>query len=133
MVQASELVGLTRLRLGEGEFPRQLDRVNFGAFLLAVLWAPWHRLWTWFAVFLGLEILSIATYILAGSKRTDLRSNEASLKYFLLGAFGSAFLLYGFAFDAQAHEIGCNLGRRGSSVHNLAHHRFRFLLGEEVD
>lgn len=48
-------------------------------------------------VFLGLEILSIATYVLAGFRRTDVRSNEASLKYFILGSFASAFLLYGIA------------------------------------
>ncbi|MDT4968895.1 MAG: NADH-quinone oxidoreductase subunit [Acidobacteriota bacterium] len=48
-------------------------------------------------VFLGLEILSIATYVLAGFRRTDLRSNESSLKYFILGSFSSAFLLYGIA------------------------------------
>ena len=48
-------------------------------------------------VFIGLEILSIATYILAGFRRTDLRSNEAALKYFLLGSFASAFFLYGVA------------------------------------
>lgn len=47
--------------------------------------------------FLGIEILSIATYILAGFKRTDARANEASLKYFLLGSFATAFLLYGIA------------------------------------
>jgi NADH-quinone oxidoreductase subunit N len=47
--------------------------------------------------FLGLEILSIATYILAGFKRNDSRSNESSLKYFLLGSFASAILLYGIA------------------------------------
>jgi len=47
--------------------------------------------------FLGLEVLSIATYILAGFKRNDPRSNEASLKYFLLGSFATAFLLYGIA------------------------------------
>jgi NADH-quinone oxidoreductase subunit N len=47
--------------------------------------------------FLGIEILSIATYILAGFKRTDARSSEASLKYFLLGSFATAFLLYGIA------------------------------------
>src|SRR5581483_7141061 len=46
-------------------------------------------------VFLGLEILSIATYVLAGFRRTDVRSNESSLKYFILGSFASAFLLYG--------------------------------------
>ena len=48
-------------------------------------------------VFIGLEILSIATYILAGYRRGDLKSNEASLKYFLLGSFASAFFLYGVA------------------------------------
>jgi NADH-quinone oxidoreductase subunit N len=48
-------------------------------------------------LFLGLETLSIATYVLAGLRRTDLRSNESSLKYFILGSFSSAFLLYGMA------------------------------------
>ena len=48
-------------------------------------------------VFFGLEISSIATYVLAGYRRTDLRSNESSLKYFLLGSFSAAFLLYGMA------------------------------------
>lgn len=48
-------------------------------------------------IFLGLEILSIATYVLAGFRRTDLRSNESSLKYFILGSFSSAILLYGIA------------------------------------
>jgi NADH-quinone oxidoreductase subunit N len=48
-------------------------------------------------VFIGLEILSIATYVLAGFRRNDLRSNEAALKYFLLGSFSSAFFLYGVA------------------------------------
>src|SRR5258708_21630103 len=48
-------------------------------------------------IFLGLEILSIATYVLAGFRRTDVRSNESSLKYFILGSFASAFLLYGIA------------------------------------
>ena len=42
-------------------------------------------------VFLGLEILSIATYVMAGFRRTDLKSNESALKYFLLGSFSSAF------------------------------------------
>src|SRR5260370_27514695 len=48
-------------------------------------------------VSLGLEILSIATYVMAGFRRTDVRSNESSLKYFILGSFASAFLLYGIA------------------------------------
>lgn len=46
-------------------------------------------------LFLGIETLSIALYIMAGSKRFDLRSNEAGFKYFLLGSFASAFLLFG--------------------------------------
>jgi NADH-quinone oxidoreductase subunit N len=48
-------------------------------------------------IFLGLEILSIATYVMAGFRRSDLRSNESSLKYFILGSFSSAFLLFGIA------------------------------------
>ncbi|MCI0336894.1 MAG: NADH-quinone oxidoreductase subunit N [Acidobacteria bacterium] len=48
-------------------------------------------------VFLGLEISSITTYVMAGYRRYDLRSNESSLKYFLLGSFSTAFLLYGMA------------------------------------
>jgi NADH-quinone oxidoreductase subunit N len=47
--------------------------------------------------FIGIEILSISTYILAGFKRNDPRSNESSLKYFLLGSFATAILLYGIA------------------------------------
>jgi NADH-quinone oxidoreductase subunit N len=48
-------------------------------------------------VFIGLEVLSIATYVLAGFRRADLKSNESALKYFLLGSFSSAFFLYGVA------------------------------------
>ncbi len=48
-------------------------------------------------IFLGLETLSIATYVMAGLRRTDLRSNESAMKYFILGSFASAFLLYGMA------------------------------------
>jgi NADH-quinone oxidoreductase subunit N len=48
-------------------------------------------------IFIGLEISSIASYILAGYLRDDKRANEASLKYFLLGSFATAFFLYGVA------------------------------------
>jgi len=48
-------------------------------------------------LFIGLEISSISSYVLAGYIRTDWRNNEASVKYFLLGSFASAFLLYGVA------------------------------------
>ena len=46
-------------------------------------------------IFLGIEIVSICLYVLAGIRRNDQRSNEAALKYFLLGAFATGFLLYG--------------------------------------
>ncbi len=49
-------------------------------------------------IFLGVETLSIALYILAGFQRTNEFSLEAALKYFLLGAFASGFLLYGMAY-----------------------------------
>ncbi|MEW6734356.1 MAG: NADH-quinone oxidoreductase subunit N [Acidobacteriota bacterium] len=48
-------------------------------------------------IFLGLELSSISTYVLAGYRRSDLRSNESALKYFILGSFSTAFLLYGMA------------------------------------
>ena len=48
-------------------------------------------------IFLGLETLSIATYVMAGLRRGDLKSNESAMKYFILGSFSSAFLLYGMA------------------------------------
>ncbi len=48
-------------------------------------------------IFIGLELMSLSFYILAGFRRKDVLSNEASLKYFLLGSFASGFLVYGMA------------------------------------
>ncbi|MBU2055634.1 MAG: NADH-quinone oxidoreductase subunit N [Proteobacteria bacterium] len=48
-------------------------------------------------IFIGLEVMSIAVYVLCGLLSDNARSAEASLKYFLLGAFATAFLLYGMA------------------------------------
>jgi NADH-quinone oxidoreductase subunit N len=48
-------------------------------------------------LYLGLELMALSTYILAGIKRHDVKSNEAAIKYFLLGAFSSALLLYGIS------------------------------------
>src|SRR6058998_1973844 len=48
-------------------------------------------------LFIGLETMTIPIYVLAGIQRRDRYANEAGLKYFLLGAFSSALLLYGFA------------------------------------
>jgi NADH-quinone oxidoreductase subunit N len=46
-------------------------------------------------LFLGIETLSIPMYVLVGSKKNDLASNESAFKYFLMGAFASGFLLFG--------------------------------------
>jgi len=48
-------------------------------------------------LFLGLETMSMAVYVLAGIQKREARSNEAALKYFVMGAFASAFMLYGIA------------------------------------
>lgn len=78
-------------------------RIPFGEFYPLVLWstvgamvmATTHNL---LVIFVGLEILSIALYVLAGMSRSEERSEESAMKYFLLGAFASAFLLYGISF-----------------------------------
>src|ERR1051325_11269055 len=76
-------------------------------------------------IFLGLEILSIATYVMAGFRRTDICSNESSLKYFILGSFSSAFLLYGIALIYGATSIaepgpGGSLSRIVAGTTNIA-------------
>src|SRR5262245_48533595 len=76
-------------------------------------------------IFLGLSILSIATYVMAGFRRTDVRSNESSLKYFILGSFSSAFLLYGIALVYGATSIaepgpGGSLSRIVAGTTNIA-------------
>jgi NADH-quinone oxidoreductase subunit N len=76
--------------LEQGEYYALLLFAVFGGMLMA---AGGDLL----IVFLGLEILSLAQYILAGMRRGVLKSSEAALKYFLLGAFATGFLLYGMA------------------------------------
>jgi len=65
-------------------------------------------------IFIALEISSISTYILAGFLRRDPRSSEASLKYFLLGSFATAFFLYGVAliFGATGHTTLTDISAR---------------------
>lgn len=55
-------------------------------------------------IFLGLEIMSVSFYVLAGLNRKRLTANEASLKYFLLGAFATGFIVYGIALIYGAAE-----------------------------
>jgi len=73
-------------------------------------------------IFIGLEISSIATYILAGYLRNDKRNNEAALKYFLLGSFATGFLLYGVSIvygitgTTKLDEIRAALSNPGISL-----------------
>jgi NADH-quinone oxidoreductase subunit N len=53
--------------------------------------------WNLVMLFLGIEIVSISLYIMAGSRRFDIRSNEAGFKYFLMGSFATGILLFGIA------------------------------------
>jgi NADH-quinone oxidoreductase subunit N len=66
-------------------------------------------------IFLGLELMSVAVYVLAGFDRRRARSAEAALKYFLLGAFASGFLLYGIALIYGATGT-TNIGLIGAQV-----------------
>ncbi len=60
----------------------------------AILVTSFHNL---SMMFIGIEIMSVALYILAGIRKRDFGSNEAALKYFLMGAFSTGFLLFGIA------------------------------------
>jgi NADH-quinone oxidoreductase subunit N len=78
-------------------------RINHGEYYALVLLATSGMILLVSAVdlitvFLGIEALSIPIYVLAGFDRRHLRSNESALKYFLVGSFASAIMLYGMAF-----------------------------------
>jgi NADH-quinone oxidoreductase subunit N len=80
-----------RTRLETGEYYALVLAAALGAMLMA---ASADLL----LLFLGLETLSIPLYVLAAIARANLRSQEAGMKYFLLGAFSTVFFLYGLAF-----------------------------------
>jgi NADH-quinone oxidoreductase subunit N len=76
-------------------------------------------------VFIALEVLSLAVYVLTGIRRDDPQGTEAAFKYFLLGAFSSAFFLYGIAFtygvtgSTHLSEIGSSLSAQSVSANPL--------------
>jgi NADH-quinone oxidoreductase subunit N len=79
-------------------------------------------------IFLGLELMSVAVYVLAGLDRRRARSAEAALKYFLLGAFASGFLLYGIALAYGATGT-TNLALIGAQGHIMGGPSVMFLAG----
>jgi NADH-quinone oxidoreductase subunit N len=66
-------------------------------------------------LYLGLELMTIPIYVLVGVKRTDIRCNESSLKYLLLGGFSSAFLLYGISLTYGITGV-TNLVQLGATI-----------------
>lgn len=81
----------------------QREKANYGEYYSLMLFATAGMMLMasardFIILYLGLELMALSTYILAGIKRHDIKSNEAAIKYFLLGAFSSALLLYGISF-----------------------------------
>ena len=79
-----------------------IERENHGEYYALILFATMGMMFMAGAVdlvtlYIGLETMAIATYVLVGFLRSSQRSNEASMKYFLLGAFSSGILLYGMS------------------------------------
>jgi len=77
-----------------------IEKVNFGEYYALIIFSTLGMMLMASAgdlmiLYLGLELMALSTYILAGFLRHDIKSNEAAIKYFLLGAFASALLLYG--------------------------------------
>lgn len=85
--------------LSKDYFRNETSRVDHFALVLftivgALMLTAFKNMTT---LFLGIEIMSIPLYVLAASRKTDLRSNEAGFKYLIMGSFASAFLLFGIA------------------------------------
>jgi len=103
----------------QGEF---YALVVFGAVGMCLLTSAVELL----VVFVALEISSISTYILAGYRKQTGRGPEAAIKYFLLGSFATAFLLYGIAMvfgatgTTQIYDIGSLAGAAGNRGLTLA-------------
>ncbi|HEX2868458.1 MAG TPA: NADH-quinone oxidoreductase subunit N [Ignavibacteriales bacterium] len=75
-----------------------------------------------FMIFMGLEVMSVCFYVLAGINRKKHTANEASLKYFLLGAFATGFVVYGMALifgTAKTTSIDVLVQNFGMLTHNI--------------
>jgi len=81
---------LVRKRIPQGEYYATLLFSTLGAMTIVLATDL-------ITLFVGIELMTIPVYVLAGIQRRDPYANEAALKYFLLGAFSSALLVYGFA------------------------------------
>jgi len=111
-------IGYThRERIEGGEYYALVLFATLGMMLMA---AGTHLI----TIFLGLETMSISIYILVGMMREDRRSVESALKYFLLGAFATGFLLYGIALvygatgSLQLKEIASYIASKNDLLRN---------------
>ena len=94
------MIGLITILLSDSYLDK--ERVHFGEYYVLVLFSIAGMMMMassadLITLFLGIELMSVCFYVLAGFRRTNGGSNEAALKYFLLGAFATGFLLYGIA------------------------------------
>ncbi len=102
----------------------EIEKVNHGEYYALMMFSTLGMMLMASAgdlmvLYLGLELMALSTYVLAGFIRHDERSNEAALKYFLLGAFSSALLLYGITMvygqtgTTDISLVGAALAERG--------------------
>jgi NADH-quinone oxidoreductase subunit N len=89
----SLLISQSYLRAKEIDKPEYYALILFSILGMMVMASSYDLI----IIFLGLEIMSIPLYVLAGFRRFNPKSNEAGIKYFIMGAFASGFLLYGIA------------------------------------
>jgi NADH-quinone oxidoreductase subunit N len=85
--------------MSENYFKEETSRTDHFALILfalagAVIMVSYSNMTM---LFLGIEILSVSMYVLAGSKKDDVNSNESAFKYLIMGAFATGFLLFGIA------------------------------------
>lgn len=97
------LIGVAALTVIFSETYLREKRIAFAEFYPLVLWATCGAMiivstQSLLMLYLGIEMFSISMYCLVGMSRSEVRSEESAIKYLLLGAFASAFLLYGIAF-----------------------------------
>jgi NADH-quinone oxidoreductase subunit N len=114
-----------------GGYYRQVERPLEDVYSLMLFALAGAILMTSFSnlvmLFLGIEILSISMYILAGSKKFDLASNEAAMKYFLTGSFATGFLLFGIAllYGSTGSFNLAEIARQANTGNILMPHYFR--------
>ena len=101
------------------------NKMNFGEYYVLLLTSVSGMMFMTsgldlLVIFIGLEIMSISSYILVGMKRKLAKANEAALKYLLLGAFSTGFLLYGISMlygatgSTQLPEIIAEIQQNGA-------------------